>query len=248
LTVIIPNFRLGPYLPRALKSLLDVAHLVSEVIVVDDGSDSPVDDAVLDDLPRQFAGRLSVRVLRRIVNEGLPAARNVGIAAATSEFVLFLDADDIIVPRFIEEALGMMCNDTGVDGVVPQLGYFQTADQIADDELSSGELSLGLTALLRHGNFAGPATLVARRALVEQFPYEEGLPLYEDWDLYLRLFDAGKNVIAWNYVGVFVQVREASMRASADDVRKQSAMGTVLERHGRRHGLQPWQVPHVPRY
>jgi glycosyltransferase involved in cell wall biosynthesis len=248
LAVVIPNFKLAPYLPRALRSLSKVAHLVSEVVIVDDGSDSAVDASILAALPTEFADDFPVKILSRVVNEGLSTARNAGVAATTSEFVLFLDADDLIVPRFVEEAITLLQRVPGVDGVLPQLAYFQTVDQIADDELTSGEVSLGLTALLGHGNFAGPATLIARRTLLEEFPYDASLPLYEDWDLYLRLFDAGKNIVAWNYIGVFVQVRDASMRASADDVRKQSAMGTVLENHGRRHGLRPWQVPLALRY
>lgn len=94
-SVVIPAYNAAKYLTDAIQSVLNQKTLLSfEIIIVDDGSS----DETLKVLS-QFAGQL--RVLAK-ENGGVASARNMGVECAFSDVVLFLDADDKMLPGRIE--------------------------------------------------------------------------------------------------------------------------------------------------
>jgi glycosyltransferase involved in cell wall biosynthesis len=99
-SVVIPLYNKGPYIARALKSVLAQTFQDFEVIVVDDGSTDGGAEVVrgFDD-PR-------IRLIQQ-ENLGVSAARNRGIAAARAELVAFLDADDEWLSGFLETIMRM---------------------------------------------------------------------------------------------------------------------------------------------
>ena len=83
LSVIIPTYARNASVIRAVVSALD-QDVDLEVIIVDDGSPTPV----------EFMNDDRVRVLRLATNVGTAAARNAGVRAAHSNWIAFLDSDD----------------------------------------------------------------------------------------------------------------------------------------------------------
>jgi glycosyltransferase involved in cell wall biosynthesis len=90
ISVIVPTYNCGRYLRESLESVFAQTERDFEVIVVDDGStdDTP---AVLAD----YADRVTIVMGS---HGGLSAARNLGLARATGEWIAFHDADDVAVP------------------------------------------------------------------------------------------------------------------------------------------------------
>ncbi|MDH3694039.1 MAG: glycosyltransferase family 2 protein, partial [Gammaproteobacteria bacterium] len=86
ISVIIPAFNRAHTLVRALDSVLAQTHRVKEIIIVDDGSSD-------DTLKLLEHGYPQVTVLSQ-GNRGVSAARNVGIKAATTDWIALLDSDD----------------------------------------------------------------------------------------------------------------------------------------------------------
>ena len=93
ISVIIPCYRAAATLRRAVDSALTGAPADLEVLLVDDGSPD-VTGALCDELA---AADPRVRALHR-ANGGAGAARNTGLDAAHGDWVLFLDADDALLP------------------------------------------------------------------------------------------------------------------------------------------------------
>jgi glycosyltransferase involved in cell wall biosynthesis len=93
-SVIIPAYNRAELIGRTIDSVLSAAGADLDVIVVDDGST----DTTLDVLAHY--GR-KIRVLQQ-ENRGPGAARNLGLKAATGDYVAFLDSDDIWFPWTIE--------------------------------------------------------------------------------------------------------------------------------------------------
>ncbi|MDQ2624437.1 MAG: glycosyltransferase, partial [Actinomycetota bacterium] len=93
MSVVVPVFDVAQYLPAALDSVLSQDGVELDVVVVDDGS-RDASGTIAD----SFAARdARVRVIHQD-NAGLGAARNAGIAAASGEFLAFVDADDELPP------------------------------------------------------------------------------------------------------------------------------------------------------
>ena len=91
--VIIPTFNHARFLAEAIKSVLAQTRPADEIIVVDDGStDDPA--AVVAKFP-------TVRLIRQD-NRGLSAARNTGLRNCKASHIVFLDADDRLLPTALE--------------------------------------------------------------------------------------------------------------------------------------------------
>ena len=89
LSVIIPVYKVEPYLERCVNSVLRQTFKDMEIIMVDDGS--PDNSGKL---AEQLATRDSrIKVIHQ-ENQGLSGARNTGLRAAQGEYVIFLDSDD----------------------------------------------------------------------------------------------------------------------------------------------------------
>jgi glycosyltransferase involved in cell wall biosynthesis len=99
ISVCIAAFNAEKYLEATLRSIESQTFPNWELIVTEDGSSDRTESFVKD-----FAARVTQRVIynRHKVNRGLPASRNTGIAAATGEWVAFLDADDLWKPDHLE--------------------------------------------------------------------------------------------------------------------------------------------------
>jgi glycosyltransferase involved in cell wall biosynthesis len=95
-SVVIPCYNQAHFLGEAIESVLAQRHPRLEVIVVDDGSP--------DDTSEVAARYPGVRCVRQ-ENQGLSAARNAGLRHSGGEYVVFLDADDRLLPEAIEAGL-----------------------------------------------------------------------------------------------------------------------------------------------
>ncbi len=90
ISVIIPAFNAARWLSAAVASVRAQTRPPAEIVIVDDGSTDGTGE-----LGRSFGGE--VRCVSR-TNGGLAAARNTGAAATSGEWLLFLDADDVLTP------------------------------------------------------------------------------------------------------------------------------------------------------
>lgn len=97
-SVVIPVYQAKTCLSRCVDSWLGQTEKHLEVILVDDGS-TDGSSGLCDELAKKDA---RVRVIHQ-KNEGVSAARNAGIRAATGDFLLFTDSDDYVAPDYLEK-------------------------------------------------------------------------------------------------------------------------------------------------
>ena len=100
-SVIVPCYEQAPYLEEAIESVLAQTYAQVEVVVVDDGSP--------DNAARVAARFPGVRLVRQ-PNQGLAGARNTGIRESEGELLVFLDADDRLLPRALEAGVAELRN------------------------------------------------------------------------------------------------------------------------------------------
>lgn len=96
-SIVIPIYNTAHYLRRCIESVLAQTMSQIEVILVDDGS-TDLSGRIADDYAAQDS---RITVIHKS-NAGLSAARNDGVAAATADYILFLDSDDYVDAQFCE--------------------------------------------------------------------------------------------------------------------------------------------------
>lgn len=95
LSVIIPCYNQGEYLLDAIASIEDCVEAIFELIIVNDGSTEPLTLEVLDYLQKQ-----EYQIIHQS-NQGLATARNRGIEASQGKYILPVDSDNKIRPKYI---------------------------------------------------------------------------------------------------------------------------------------------------
>ena len=98
-SIIIPAFNYGNVLPFAIESALQQSGYDFEIIIIDDGSKDHTPE-----IGNQFAARFPTRVrYYRQENQGPAATRNRGMRESKGHYLLFLDADDCLLPGALEK-------------------------------------------------------------------------------------------------------------------------------------------------
>lgn len=96
ISVIVPVYKVEKYLDRCVQSIVDQTYRNLEIILVDDGS--PDNCGAMCDAWAEKDSR--IKVIHK-ANGGLSDARNVGMAAATGEYIAFVDSDDWVRPEYV---------------------------------------------------------------------------------------------------------------------------------------------------
>lgn len=96
-SIIIPAYNVDKYLEECVRSLLYQTYTNYEIIIIDDGST----DNTYDIGKRLTIESAKVKLFHQ-ENQGVSVARNVGMQKANGELFIFVDADDIAAPRYIE--------------------------------------------------------------------------------------------------------------------------------------------------
>ena len=180
-TVVIPCYKQAHFLGEAIESVLSQSYPNFEIVVVDDGS--PDDTALV-------ASRYppeKVRLVRQN-NRGLSGARNRGLSESEGEYVVFLDADDRLLPEALEVGLEQLRSHP--ESVLVSGQYrFMAADgsalHVQEHPCPDKE---HYVALLRYNHIGMPATVMYRRSVFESVGgFDTSLRASEDYDLYLRI-------------------------------------------------------------
>jgi glycosyltransferase involved in cell wall biosynthesis len=178
-SVVIPTYNHAHYLGEAIESALAQEGPPAEIIVVDDGSR---------DHPEQVVSRYpGVRLIRQN-NAGLAAARNTGWRHAHGRYVVFLDADDRLMPGALE-ANRKLLEENPAAAFAYGRYRFVGPDGSPGKEVHFIEVGPDPFAAFLRGNIIRMhATVMYRREAVEQAGgFDVGLRACEDYDLYLRL-------------------------------------------------------------
>jgi glycosyltransferase involved in cell wall biosynthesis len=179
-SVVIPCFNQAHYLAEAIESALEQTVGPAEVVVVDDGSG---------DNSYEVAGRYADVTRVRQPNRGMAAARNAGCRKARGDCLVFLDADDRLLPEALEVGMTALARR-------PQVAFVSgfSRDVGDDGKLIEGGVRQPLVTQdhylrLLEGCFiwSGSSIVYRRSAFEAVGGFDETLAAAADYDLYLRL-------------------------------------------------------------
>lgn len=239
-SIVVAIYDTEDFVGECIESLKGQTFGDFQAVLVDDGSpDHAYDRAVAsvgDD------GRFT---FLRQQNQGLSAARNAGVRAATGDFVLFLDSDDCYAPEALE-LLDFTLGRTGADVVdFSAASFYQDADarRLHREEYDGCRAITGthsgaryLTRCVREGRYVPSACLhCIRRDMLEipQLAFAEGL-LHED-ELFTPLLYAYAGLVAAIDEPLYLRrIRQDSIMTSAKGVRSVESLYRIAQT------LQQW--------
>lgn len=181
-SVVIPCYNHGKYLPDAINSVLRQRHKNVEVIVVDDGST----DSTRAVVEEQYAGVNEVKYIYQ-QNQGLSAARNTGIEHSTGNYFVFLDADDWLVD---DNALSTNLSYFRANNQVGFVsgGHVMRNELLDYTELRNETIEGNYYGELLKRNYIGMhATVMYQRWVFDEFRFDTSLRASEDYDMYLHI-------------------------------------------------------------
>ncbi|HEY4324712.1 MAG TPA: glycosyltransferase [Mucilaginibacter sp.] len=176
-SVIIPCFNHGQYLMDALNSIWQQNYPMVEIIVVDDGSTDNTKEILKE-----------VEGIKYIYqeNRGLSAARNTGIKNSNGEFLIFLDADDWLLPGAIRANIDYLKQDKTLAFVSG--AHEKVFVDIGESKDEFQEAGTNHYIQLLQGNYIGMhAAVTYSRWVFNDFLFDENLKACEDYDLYLKI-------------------------------------------------------------
>lgn len=220
-SIIITTYNHERYIREAIESALHQTYTMTEVIVVDDGSTDNTSQIVA-----QFP---QVKYIFQH-NKGLSAARNTGILNSHGNYIVFLDADDLLYPSAIAKNLRYFEQ-------YPSCAFISGGHDKVDEERKLIDTSTGsipfqdhFFALLQSNYIGMHAAVMYRREVFDTFLFDETLPACEDYDFYLRIakrypvFSHNEKLAAYRIhpdnlsknIGMMLKQVKAVLRKNAD--------------------------------
>lgn len=172
----------GDYLAQALDSVLTQDFPDFEFIVIDDASN----DGTARILAEYSVQDPRMRPLYNQENHGLARSLNLGLEHASGRYIARMDADDVSLPSRLEKQYSYMENH-------PEVGALGTAVELID---SIGQVTgrraypqdpIVIRWRLAFENPLCHPTVMARRELLKDIPYDPNLTTAQDYDLWCRL-------------------------------------------------------------
>ena len=175
ISLIIANYNYADFLAESISSAQAQTYSNVEIIYIDDGS---TDNSL------EVASQFDITILSQ-TNQGVAAARNNAVNFARGEYILFLDADDILMPRAIENLYDLMKNsEEDIGYVYAQMEYFGRKTGL----FPSREFC---AKALASGNYISVTCLINKNKFLKIGGFDRGFIAREDWELFIRFWHHG---------------------------------------------------------
>ena len=181
-SVVIPTYGRDEDLPAAIESVFDQQYERLELLVVDDGSPTPVANT----LPERFLTDERMRVIRHEENKGANVARNTGIRAANGEYVAFLDDDDQWDETKLKKQVETFTRSPAETGVVyTWVRREHPSGTTVSTPTAAGDVVTDLLAGSNFGQFS--SVLVDAEVISDAGLPDERFPAWQDREWFFRL-------------------------------------------------------------
>ncbi len=202
ISIIIPVYKVEPYLCKCLDSVTAQTYKNIEIILVDDGSPDGC-GAICD----EYAAKDSRCRVFHTENRGLSCARNYGISVSRGAWLMFIDSDDWVEPDFCRVPYETAVR-YGADLVMFRFNSFKNGEleKLRDPDLPEGIVGKGdaIDMIYYRGILNYAWNKLYKRELFEGIEYPAG-KTYEDVGTTYKLVLASKvtalvNKLLYNYV------------------------------------------------
>ena len=239
-SVIVPVYKVERYLERCVESVLGQTFADYELILVDDGSPDRCGE-----LCDRYAAIDDRVIVIHQENSGVSAARNRGVAAASGEYVAFVDADDLISLDFLQCA--NECLRDYPDADIVQFGWrsFDDGEPIAQVVNKAAKVKIhdrnsAMRDFLRFTTFThAPWGKLIRRGLLEGIEFPLGIKVGEDLFVSYKLLGKASKIVSTDAVAYYYCIRPGSAMTSRGPSAVEDAMWVFGQMNGYYHECFP---------
>lgn len=218
-SVIVPCYNQGEFVRECIESVLASTYDNFEIIIVNDGSTDSNTLEVLRNL--QYEKTIVVNQ----ENKGLPSARNAGISVAKGKYILPLDADDMIMPTFLEKAVKVLEENKKV-------GIVGGATELFGDQTGVFPLPKYKKHSFLLRNCLVCSCMFRRDDWARVGGYNPNMKLgLEDWDFWLALIEIGRKVYQFDEVLFKYRKYGITMIGEMDENKTRSMLLRAIDNH-----------------
>ncbi len=187
---VIPVYNVDEYIDACMESILQQTYPNIEVIAIDDGS-TDRSSKILDEFSLRDQ---RVKVVHK-ANGGVSSARNDGILLCTGDFVIFVDADDMISDRLCEQVLAVLVAEPDIDIVQFNVGLFYRDEDLSKEVGIALKVEIfnrlqAFQSMIRYEKIRHEVWGKAlRREIVQQVTFTVGRAMSEDICYTFRCID-----------------------------------------------------------
>ncbi|MFI3318990.1 MAG: glycosyltransferase family 2 protein [Rikenellaceae bacterium] len=196
-SILIPLYRTERYIVRAAHSLLMQSYHNCEFIFVDDGSPDRTVELLEELIESEFNHlRERISIIKHTTNQGVAAARNTLLEAATGDYITFVDSDDWVERDMVAASLSLALASEA------DIVRFASMDHLLERSHYTpapwvGDARTSLCAILEQSHLMGNhiTRLLIRRPLIEGLQFVPGVNMAEDYAFISQLLYIAKRII-----------------------------------------------------
>ena len=213
-----PLYNMEDYIEETLLSITASEYGNIEVVVMDDGS---TDHSL--QVAQRFAEADSRVHVYTQPNAGVCAARNKAIALSTGEYILPVDADNLITADYIQRAAEVLDRQPAVKGVGCEAMFF-------GDKHGRWRVRRYSPRLLARKNMIDTCAMYRKTDYMQTQGYCESVTAREDWDFWLSMLETGGTFHRLPQICLYYRVRKNSKRIN-DRQQKRALIDSINARH-----------------
>lgn len=216
ISVIVPCYNQGQYLPEALQSVLDQSYAQWECIIINDGATDNTEKVALEWVAKDERFKYFTQP-----NSGLSAARNKGIDESKGTYIQFLDADDIITPVKFSESL---VKGENADVIITDFKMFTQLNKgMTAPSFRLGDVKFDLYHILLEWDdkFAIPIHCgLFSSKIFDNIRFNEVLWAKEDWVMWLQIYQQAVKTVYIDEAYAMYRATNGSMTKDSRHMRK----------------------------
>lgn len=226
-SIIIPCYNQGQYLPEALQSILEQTYQNWECIIVNDGSTDNTEQVAQEWLEKDARFKYAYKE-----NVGLSSARNTGLDFAKGDFIQFLDSDDFLAPEKLILSVESFQENYTIDVVITDYNIFNSRDLQNNRpfyEISNIHFNFETIVNNWDIDFTIPIhCALFKRSSIGNLRFNENLKAKEDWLFWIQFFKKSSNVTFIHQQLVSYRKHDNSMTQSAKYMQESQSLILVL--------------------
>lgn len=200
ISIIVPVYNVEEYLEECIESIKNQTYSNIEVILINDGSTD--NSQVICERYCQQDPRFH---LINQANQGQSVARNNGVAVSTGELITFVDSDDVVSAKYLENLYAYMTEEIDLIECEYRVTrtVFDTLKELENPQIVfEGNSEEAVIKCCNYGLSYSPVCKLYRRHLVEDFPFLTGV-IYEDIYHGVGLLKFIRKMVRLDYVGYY---------------------------------------------